>query len=282
MLEACPVCESRVMVPNGRISWLENDFWYVVCPGCGLKYMNPRPTTQSYRDFYRDYFWQQKIRNAGFREAGQTWQGKPQEWHNEEPWKPEDGRKIFMDKFRKVRVDAISGVLQKCINLGKDSLILEVGCGFPATLEALRDKYDAQVYAIEPSEDARQIIGEKNIELLGSYAEELRDLAAGDLRFDAIIFSHVLENATDPLQVIRWANSCLSANGVIYIQTPNLLVFDQMNPYHPFIFSRNSLRVLIEKAGLVYEPVSQPIDKMLTVICSKKRQSNWRINPDGK
>ncbi|MDZ4243489.1 MAG: methyltransferase domain-containing protein, partial [Candidatus Doudnabacteria bacterium] len=103
-----------------------------------------------------------------------------------------------------------------------------------------------------------------------------------DLRFDAIIFSHVLENATDPLQVIRWANSCLSANGVIYIQTPNLLVFDQMNPYHPFIFSRNSLRVLIEKAGLVYEPVSQPIDKMLTVICSKKRQSNWRINPDGK
>src|SRR3989344_3700601 len=104
-LDVCPVCLSNVMLPSGRIKWLDNDFWYVLCPACGLKYMNPRPTTASYQKFYKDLFWQQKIRNVGFREAGQTWQGKKQEWHNEEPWEPEAGRKIFTDKFKKVRVN---------------------------------------------------------------------------------------------------------------------------------------------------------------------------------
>ena len=55
-VEHCPICTGKVMIPNGKIRWLEIDFWYVICPACGLKYMNPRPTRESYREFYENLF----------------------------------------------------------------------------------------------------------------------------------------------------------------------------------------------------------------------------------
>ena len=129
-LDKCPFCEHGVMISNGSIQWLENDFWYVICPNCGLKYMNPRPTTKSYRDFYKDLFWQQKVRNLGFHQTGQLWQssGYKSDWSNSEEWDPAEGREKFINKHRKKRVDSIVPVLQQHLTLDKDKKILEVGC----------------------------------------------------------------------------------------------------------------------------------------------------------
>ena len=268
--EICPVCQNKVMIPDGKFNWLETDFWYVVCPSCGLKFMNPMPKTESYRYFYKNLFWQQKIRNLGYHQTGQAWQTGQYKWDNEEPWNPEEGRKNRMDKHKTQRVKTIIPILEQYITINKDTKVLEVGCGYGLTLEELYKKHQCQVYAIEPSEDARSIIkGFNNIELLGYYAEELSELAKKNLKFDVIIFSHVLENIIDPLNVIRFAKVCLKDDGIIYIQTPNLLVNDQMNPYHPYIFSLSSLQTLTEKAGLKCKQVNKLIERMLTIVCLK-------------
>ena len=265
-LDACPICQGKIFVPNGRINWLDIDFWYVFCTKCGLKFMNPRPTLESYKDFYRDLFWQQKIRNVGFHQSGQAWHASKYKWDNEEEWDPDFGRKNLIEKTRALRAETITTVLKENIKLDKETVILEVGSGYPVTLQSLRENFNCAVYAIEPSEDVHETV-EKNslpVKFIGNYAEDLKDVASQNIKFDAIIFSHVLENTTDPVSVITYAQKCLKPNGMVYIQTPNLLVNDQMNPYHPCIFFASSLSGVAERANLKYKQISKNIDRMLT------------------
>ncbi len=229
--------------------------------------MNPRPTKQSYQDFYANYFWQQKIRNIGFHQEGQTWQTKKYQWDNEQLWDPKEGIKNRMDKQRKQKTVDIIKALESNLTFKPDTAVLDVGCSFGVTLDEIHKKFNCQVYGIEPSTESRQEVEKvKAIKLLGHYAEELEDVSKTDLKFDVIIFSHVLENTTDPVSVIKAAKQSLKPGGFVYIQTPNLLVFDQMNPYHPYIFSRQSLSVLAAKLALKYRPISELKNKMLEVL----------------
>ena len=266
-LELCPLCGSEVFIPNGKIRWHDIDFWYVICPRCGLKFMNPRPTKESYKEFYQKLFWEQKIRNLGFHQEGQMWQTRKYKWDNEKIWNPRDGKKNRMDKQREQRTQTIISAISSRLNLGENSDVLEVGCGFGVTLDKISKRYKCRVFAIEPSLEVQKTIKEfGRIKLLGGWAEDLESLSKGDLKFDVIIFSHVLENTIDPLRIMRFAKDCLKERGVIYIQTPNLFTFDQMNPYHPYIFSSQTLKLIAQKAGLEYKRVSDSLDKMLAVL----------------
>ena len=122
-LEACPFCGNKIMISNGKVDWCNIGFWYVICPQCGLKYMNPRPTQESYKNFYKNLFWEQKVRNLGFHQKGQLWQNgtnKPY-WDSEEEWDSEEGRKKFIDKHKKHRVDTIIPVISKYKKLDQES-----------------------------------------------------------------------------------------------------------------------------------------------------------------
>jgi len=269
-LRECPLCRNIVMIPNGAVEWLGMRFWYVVCPTCGLKYMNPRPTQESYKKFYKDYFWQQKVRNIGFRQEGQMWGIKKYKWDNEKKWDPEEGVKNKMEKLKALRVDIVTKVLQSVVSLKKGTDILEVGCGFPVTLDAIHKKFRARVYAIEPSLEAQKSIKEfKHIKLLGSYGEELKRVMKSKLKFDAIIFSHSLENTSVPFDIMEYARNALKKKGVIYVQCANLQTFDQMNPYHPYIFSESAFAYLAKKLKMKFKRVSNPSDRMLTTLFIK-------------
>lgn len=268
-LDCCPSCENNILIPHDQIEWLDIDFWYQMCTECGLKFMNPRPTMQSYRDFYKNMFWQQKIRNKGFIKSGQLWNGGRYKYDNDKEWSPEFGRKNVVEKVKDLRFETISSALKNNITLNSKSKILEVGCGLAATLHEMKKVYDCETYAIEPSDEACNVIEKKGVvKLLGRYAEELNDVAEMPLKFDAIIFSHVLENTVAPANILAYAKRCLNSGGVIYIQTPNLYICDQMNPYHPYIFSNVSLQRIVESVGLKYTRISETIDRMLTVTCS--------------
>ncbi|MBI1999161.1 MAG: class I SAM-dependent methyltransferase [Parcubacteria group bacterium] len=269
LLEACPLCGSDVLIPNGKVEWLDMDFWYAVCGKCGLKFMNPRPTQKSYQDFYKNLFWEQKVANVGFHMPGQMWNTKRYKWDNEKAWSKKEGTKTVIEKHREMRVKIISDTLSGFITLDARTDILEVGAGFGVTLEELRKKYKSKVYAIEPSLEAQRAIKKVGTALIGSYAEDLGGLRNKKQKFDAIIFSHSLENTVYPLQIIKWAKQCLKKNGIIYVQCSNLLTFDQMNPYHPYIFSAHSLGLLAKKAGMKPLRAGERLHRMLTVVFKK-------------
>ena len=269
-LDACPLCDGKVMLPNGHIAWHQVNFWYVVCPGCGLKFMNPRPDRESYVVFYKQYFWQQKIRNVGYVKKGQMQNAKLTKWDNDDLWEPEEGRRNKIEKIREKRVKSMVPILQDYKNLDSETDVLEVGCAFGVTLNELKKQFGCQVAGIEPSEEAVQTCRSYGIDMIGSFAEDLERLQNQPRKFDFILFSHVLENTTDPMAVLRWTRACLKPDGMIYIQTPNLLTFDQMNPYHPYLFSRHTLALLVEQTGMTCDILSPSIDKMLTVMCKNQ------------
>jgi len=107
------------------------------------------------------------------------------------------------------------------------------------------------------------------IKIIGNYAEDLQALSKKKQKFDAIIFSHSLENTSYPLQIIKWAKGCLKKDGIIYVQLSNLLTFDQMNPYHPYIFSAHSLGLLAQKAGMKPVRAGEKLHRMLTMVFRK-------------
>ena len=226
-LDECPLCQGAVMLPNGRVRWLDMDFWYVICPTCNLKFMNPRPTQASYQRFYRMRFWQQKVRNIGFHQDGQMWHTKRYAWDDERGWDAAEGRQRRIAKARAMRTPVIIETLARHVPLGADSHILEVGAGFGVVLDELHARHGCHVYAIEPSTEAREVCEERAvIEMLGEYGEELERIRRQTRRFQAIIFSHSLENMSTPFDILQWAVECLQPRGVVYIQCANLFTFD--------------------------------------------------------
>jgi|SRR3989344_3063325 len=269
-LSKCPLCDGGIMIPNGNIRWLDMDFWYVACPQCNLKFMNPRPMQTSYTKFYKELFWQQKVRNLGFYQEGQMWNTKKYKWDNKSAWHAKKGLQTHIEKHRGLRLEIIANTLNVYLKLGKNTSLLEVGAGFGVTLKEINKQYGSSVYAIEPSSEAQKIIKGFGIKLIGEYAEELEQLRKTRQKFDAVIFSHALENTSYPLQVIKWAKDCLATRGIIYVQCSNLFTFDQMNPYHPYIFSEGSLGYLAKKAGLKAERVDKDTThRMLTMVFKK-------------
>jgi len=268
-LDECPLCSSKSFIPAGKIQWLSNEFCFVLCPVCSLKYMNPRPTQASYNTFYKEYFWQQKIRNIGFKQPGQIWQGiyKKDKFHNEKEWKSKEGIQRLKTRHLELRTNNIISILSRHIKLNEKTKILEIGCAFGATLQTISKQFGCKVHGIEPSLEARQSIEkEAIIKLLGYFAQNLERISKQESKFDAIIFSHVLENTTNPLEILNYAKQCLKEKGVLYIETPNLLLFDAVNPYHPFIFSRHSLSLMLKKVGFKPEIVSENLDRMLRIV----------------
>ena len=192
---------------------------------------------------------------------------KRYKWDNSKIWKPDEGKKIHIDKHRTLRVDGIMKTLVDNIKLDSNADILEVGPGFGVTLDEIRKKYRSKVYAIELSGEAQKTLKELKIPLLGEYMEDVEKVSRTKQKFDAVIFSHVLASAADPVQVIRWTKKCLKKNGIIYIQCSHLYTFDQMNPYHTFIFSKHTLGLLAKKVGLMAKRVDDdPKHRMLSMV----------------
>lgn len=259
-LKTCPLCKSDKFVSSGKVDWLENSFWYVNCLNCTLKFMNPRPTQESYNIFYKKYFWQQKLKNKGFTAKNQIW-GNFKKLSKRSISKFEGFKKDR--KKKEQRIIDIVNTLKKYKKINNKIKILEIGCSIPTTLKFIKKKFNAKVHAIEPSEIAVKDIKKNKIKLLGNYASDIYKIKK---KMDVIIFSHSLENICDAINILKFAKKKLLKNGLIYIQCANIFLFDQMNPYHPFIFSKQNFVKMAKQMNMKSYFLSNELDKYLTVI----------------
>lgn len=100
--------------------------------------------------------------------------------------------------------------------------VLEVGCGYGATLSHIKWKYrNAQVYGIEL---------EENVAGLGKYMGnivagniETMELPFAENMFDYIIFGDVLEHLRNPKKVVEKCKNILRKDGKVLASIPNLL-----------------------------------------------------------
>lgn len=133
--------------------------------------------------------------------------------------------------------------------------VLEVGCGAGEILRLLNLK-GADVYGIEPHPDSAEAARQHGIPILADRLESLRD---SDMTFDTVLFSFALEHTDDPLTMLTRARALLSAQGTLFIFTHNFsclsrFVFGESwsgwhLPYHTYLFTAETLRKMLVKAG---------------------------------
>jgi SAM-dependent methyltransferase len=113
---------------------------------------------------------------------------------------------------------------------------------------------------VEPSELCRKYATERNgIEIIGRYIDDVANGGAYDGVFDLIIMSHVVENIIDPAAALRKVRRLLKPDGHLYIDACNFYYYNAVNPYHPYVFTPESLAALLGVAGFeVAQMFSEP------------------------
>jgi SAM-dependent methyltransferase len=143
----------------------------------------------------------------------------------------------------------------------KNSRILDIGCATGALLASLK-KRGWTVHGVEISGPQAEYCRGRGLPVSGLPLEENHFPAES---FDAVTASHLIEHINDPGAFVREVRRILKKGGRFYINTPNIggfqarlfggrwrsAIFD-----HLYLFSRATLRALLERAGFRVERCS--------------------------
>lgn len=145
------------------------------------------------------------------------------------------------------------------MKMGKNDRILDVGCGTGRLIYIMKEAGFLNVYGTDPFID-------DEIE----YANGLKiykrpiDQMSADTKWDFIMFHHSFEHVTNPLEVLECARNLLKDNGKLVVRIPVVgyawekygVDWYQLDaPRHLFLHSKESMRILADKAGLKIDQI---------------------------
>ena len=143
---------------------------------------------------------------------------------------------LFLDE---ARFDKMLQELLNHIGSRRQGKLLEIGCGYGAMLIYGIQKYDLDVWGIEPArkdggrcETAQRLMHLNNLSprILCGFGERL---PFSDQTFDVVYSFQVLEHVQNPFQVLQEAWRVLKPGGMLYINAPNYNTFFEGH-YHVF------------------------------------------------
>jgi len=146
--------------------------------------------------------------------------------------------------------------------------VLDIGCGFGESL-GYHAARGCDVYGIEADENIQRVIDKFGYKVhIGLFNEQIYEPNF----FDCITMDQVIEHVVDPLSTLRDIEKILKPGGLAVFSTPNAngwgpRVFGKRwinwhTPYHLQFFSRRSIEIAAEHAGM-------KLEKCLTVTNSE-------------
>jgi len=206
----------------------------VICKSCGLIYINPRMTKESYSKFYQEDY--------RYLYSGHI----------------EDYSKYFDSRYKDGKV--IYELLQNndCISNPNETSVLDVGCGIGGVLKYFADQ-DFTTLGIDLGKEYIQYgIQNHGLNLKINTIDNLESTYTPDI----IIYSHVLEHIVDLSSELKKIHALLKDTGYIYIEVPGVY---HLNNYrndflryiqnaHTYSFCLKTLENVMTKHGfeLVY------------------------------
>ncbi len=232
--ERCPVCAGNDLVFYFELIFRGFSIPYQRCRDCDLVFMNPVPNQAWYDRLYGQAFWETKSAKSA-------------------PEQTQARQKQLIKEL--LRTDKLCATLDGAgCGPAPGARLLEIGCAFGLIVSTIAEHYQATPFGVEPSELAAgfaKTLG--GVEIIASTIEQLSEMEPDQL-MDMIMFSHVMENVVDLSTVFRALDRWLAPNGIVLMETPNSTVKNSTHIYHPFCFSRSSLRQLFGRNG--YEIIS--------------------------
>lgn len=217
------------------------------CPDCGHAFLNCNLTPSELVGLYTNYY--------------------PRKAFDVANYKPHTERRGVSMWFDGLKSSAFRYV-------PKNVRVLDVGCGFGQSLGYYSAR-GCEVYGVEADENIRRVAEKFDYKVhvgvfeAGIYEAEF---------FDYVTMDQVIEHVTDPISTFREVAHILKPGGLAIFSTPNASgwgarIFGSRwinwhAPYHVQFFSRHSVRLAAEQAGLV-------VTKIKTITSSEWLYYQW-------
>jgi SAM-dependent methyltransferase len=231
----CGLDDAQVLFrKRDKLLITDDEFRVVECSGCGLQYVNPRPTESEMGKFYPEiYSWRETLKADSF----------PTQWVR---------RLEKAYRYHLLR-DEVSKVVKFT---GRSSgRVLDIGCGTGDRLDVFRNKGFA-TYGIETSDSADYAREHLRLEVSKG---DLFSARFPDRFFDLVTLYNVLEHTHHPSRVCNEIHRILKDDGFLIIQVPNKdslqykifkgqwAAFDV--PRDLYYFGVGALRLLLGRVG---------------------------------
>jgi cyclopropane fatty-acyl-phospholipid synthase-like methyltransferase len=222
---ACNLCGSTRHTPvyemPDRRFFPEEIFAIVECEGCGLGFVNPRPSILEIQKYYPpEYFAQPATKSH--------------------------------EHYLRRRFAEEAKYLRQMEDSKSPRRLLDVGCAngdFPRFMAAR----GWTVEGVEISESSQRI------QDFRVHTQEFQDIAVNEPTYDAITAWAVLEHVHDPMAYFRKAAQVLKKNGLFVFLVTNFesvtsrYLFCEDVPRHLYFFTRKTIRQYLEATGFALE-----------------------------
>lgn len=232
----CPACGAADRSPAfdapPQLVDLDQTFRFVSCGGCGLVYLRDRVRADAIGALY---------------DADYPLHRGPALWGPFAPLVARDQSKLDASRVATV-------LASRAIN--RDDAVLDVGCGRPTFLDALRRATGCRAFGVDAVEPAGTIDGVRVFEAM---PPEWPDEIAAAAPFTTVTLWHYLEHDPAPVETLRWLREHTRADGVAVVEVPDSSGSTARwmgrwwpglhTPRHASVFTPATLRSTAERAG---------------------------------
>lgn len=140
--------------------------------------------------------------------------------------------------------------------ISNESTILEIGCNSGRLLSLFREKTKCKILGIEPSKVFRDIWDNENIEIINDYFNSRLAKKLKARKIDLIIFRHVFEHITDPIDFFKGISEMCDRYTNVVIEVPYFVTvmnnnrIDNISYSHRNYFTIRSMNEIIKKFGM--------------------------------
>jgi SAM-dependent methyltransferase len=237
-VESCPLCSSRGWNPfadgyDYELRTCRNRWHFVACAQCDHVRLHPRPRSDTlgviYPPTYYAYNYDTQVSPLALK------------------------AKAWLDRRK------FAGILRHLPR--PPSSYLDVGCGNGRFLDLMAGQgvTTSRIYGIELDQPTVDRLRARGYQAWCERAEECKELPTAGI--DLATMFHVIEHVGQPLAVVTRLAECLTAGGILALETPNLDSWDARLfkdhfwggyhiPRHWHLFTPRTITRLLNKAGL--------------------------------
>lgn len=265
----CPVCrQSDRRILYGDLT--DNTYrvalghWVLwKCGGCGVAYLNPRPTPATIQFAYNNYYTHDQAVDrddyealSAFRRFRRRLVNGYTNWRYSTTATPASAWGViiaFLFPSLKRVLDRQYRHLPR-LPKGGGSL-LDVGCG-NGTFLRLATLCGWDALGVDPDSKAVSTATRSGLNVYLGGVEQFKGEAE---RFDVITLNHVIEHVHDPLSLLETCHALLKPGGQLWIETPNIDSFGHLYfgadwrgleaPRHLVLFNRRTIHSAFSRVG---------------------------------